>query len=252
MALLWLVRVSIRDNGTATAPGGAPPTAQTAPDEAPRDPASVIPVKSVTPPAPATVKTAAAAPLATEPSKGDLDPLALLAMKRRRPIDSGAAASAPPASLTRYSHLGLAKVTHVNERPYRVLSARAVRASEYSPSLGPVLFEENGLRVFEDRAPGWQDLTVAAGSQPLMVNPANGRLSVVTGTLKVSVADAATADSLANDEHLKLIQYDPSIQLAFLKAPAGYQLLPALKRIGQRPGVTQVELEAVEGRAVPR
>ena len=95
-------------------------------------------------------------------------------------------------------------------------------------------------------------MQTSADGRPLMVNPSNGRLVIVTGTLKVMVVDADRAKQLARDENLELIHYDPSIKLAYFKAPPGYRLLPAVARIGGRAGVSLVDLETVEAKVVNR
>lgn len=163
----------------------------------------------------------------------------------------------PPKGLEAYRHLAMGSARRINERSFRVLGARAVRATDYSPRMGEVLFEKDGFRVVPLAAgvaeEDWQGMQLKDGEFPVVVNSSNGRLGLVTGTLVIKMADLSRAAELASREGLAIVHVDESISTVYLKAPAGYRLLPGMERIrGERGQVERVELEIYESKKVPR
>ena len=246
LAVLSAARVYFKDVPVAVA------RTESAPVTTPAAPSPSRETASVDPTAPHSDKPNVLTK--TVRSRADVSPEALLERRRRGAVAPVNADVTPGAPLARYAKLKLklGPPAKAVRHGYLPLAARAVRTETYTSALGPVVIEENNLRVIADENDGWADLKTSADGQPLMVNPSNGRLVLVTGTLEVALPDVERAEALAEAEHLVLIDYDRTIGIAFLKAPVDYALLPAIGRIGARPGVGAVELEIVESRKAAR
>lgn len=149
----------------------------------------------------------------------------------------------------------MSKPIDVNERREVVLGARAIPTSQYNSSYGPVLFEQNGFSVvaIDTTADNdWKDLVVRAGDRPLVINPANAHLGIVTGTLVVKLTDVRQAEPLAGRQNLQLISVDESIHTAYFRAPENYHLLSGAAEVGKDRAVEHVELEIVRGKVEAR
>jgi hypothetical protein len=148
-----------------------------------------------------------------------------------------------------YRDLKLGRPVSVNGRNQMVLGARAVPTSKYDPSFGPVLFKKNGYSIVAldtDADPSWQEMVMHDSDRPLVVNPSNGRLGVVTGTLMIKFSDLHAADRIAGRENLQLLSLDESIGVGYFKAPENYQLLYASDRLRKDRDILRVELEVVD------
>ena len=243
--LIFIVAVIAWSRYVAT-PEAAPPAApraEAAADAPERDPSSEPP-RAVAP------RPVVDSPARARPSRADVAPMDLLERKpgrARRPRGTDDP-TAPP--MARYRGLSTSAEIKVGRRGYRVLGARAIRSERYQTSDGAVLFDESGYRVVAYGGEGWDQVRTFAEGQPVLVNPSNGRLGLVTGTIEVSTGTVEVAEAIATAENLTLVNYDRAIGLAFLRAPADYALLPGLTRIVAHPGVTGAELEIVENRKV--
>jgi len=173
--------------------------------------------------------------------------------QRAAGYDNGNAALPPPMQV--YQNLPKTKTRRINEKPFQILGARAVPRSEYSASMGEVLFEHNGFVVValaRTAGEGWQDLMWNNSDRPVLVNPANGRLAIVTGTLVVKVRDMAAAERLAAQEQLTIVAKDESTKTVYYRPPAGYSLLSGQQRLVKQADVERVEIELYQSRKEPR
>jgi len=151
--------------------------------------------------------------------------------------------------MVRYNGLQMSKPVQVNARGRVVLGARAVPTGTYDSSFGPVLFEQNGFSIVAlntKNDPSWNDLVMHESDRPVVVNPGNGRLGIVTGTLIVKFTDIHQADKLAGREGLQLMSVDESIGVAYFHAPENYHLLSGSEKLRKSADVERVELEVVE------
>ncbi|MGZ3722025.1 MAG: hypothetical protein ACXVA9_03780 [Bdellovibrionales bacterium] len=153
------------------------------------------------------------------------------------------------APMDRYRGLKMGDPVSVNGRQQLVLGARGVPTPKYNSSFGPILFEKYGYAIVAlntSADPAWTELIMHESDRPLIVNPSNGRLGIVTGTLMIKFSDIHQADKLAGRENLQLMSVDESIDVGYFKAPENYRLLSASDRLRQDPGILRVELEVVE------
>jgi hypothetical protein len=87
---------------------------------------------------------------------------------------------------------------------------------------------------------------------PVVVNTRTGQLGVVSGTIIVKLASIADADALAKANGLSVEHVAESIGFAFLRAPAGMDVLATTAALGRDPRVTLAYAEIREHFAVPR
>lgn len=164
-------------------------------------------------------------------------------------------AAALPPPMQAYQRLPKSKTRRINEKPFQILGVRAVPRAEYSASMGDILFEQNGFAVVAlspAAGEGWQDLAWNNADRPVLVNPANGRLAIVTGTLVVKLKDLAAADRLAAQEQLTVIAKDESTKTVYFRPPADYSLLSGQQRLVKQADVERVEIELYQSRKEPR
>ena len=131
-----------------------------------------------------------------------------------------------------------------------MLGARAVPTKDYVSSYGPVLFTENGFSIvaIDTAADGtWKDLILGKADRPVVVNTANARLGVVTGTLIVKLKDVAEADRFAGRQNLQLLSVDDLISTAYYRAPEGFPMLAGAEQLRQDAVVESIEVETVSG-----
>lgn len=154
-----------------------------------------------------------------------------------------------------YQNLPKTKTRNINEKPFQILGARAVPRAEYSASMGDILFEHNGFvvvalpRASDDN---WQKLMWNNSDRPVLINPSNGRLAIVTGTLVVKLHDMAAADRLAAQENLTVIGKDESIKTVYYRPSADYALLTGQQRLQKQTDVERVEIELYQSRKEAR
>lgn len=167
-----------------------------------------------------------------------------------RRAQNGAGADGHDTSpMQRYDGLKLSSPVKVNSRAALILGARAVPMSLYNNSFGPVLFEQDGYSVVAlDTAqdPSWSELVMHESDRPLIVNPSNGRLEIVTGTLLVKLVDIKEADRLGGLENLQLLSVDEAINVAYYRAPENFHLLAGAEHLSKNPTVRNVEIEVVK------
>lgn len=167
----------------------------------------------------------------------------------RRGLDRGTGRETSPTE--RYRGLEISAALKINEHDQQVLAARAIPTSNYSAKqFGPLLFEENGFSIVAmdtRNSEPWADLVVHEADRPVVVNPASGRMGVVTGTVILKLSNIADAEKIAERENLTLLSVDPTINTAYFRAPEKYGLVSGSQRLQEDPGVVRVELEVVQG-----
>lgn len=114
--------------------------------------------------------------------------------------------------------------------------------------MGDILSEQLGFAIVAAPSTSggddqWRDLVVRDQDRPVLINPANGRLAIVTGTIAVKLKDLSVATQLATAENLEKLTTDESINTVYFKAPEGYLLLAGQQRLTKDPNVDRVEIE---------
>lgn len=176
-------------------------------------------------------------------------PGVLIPFSQRR-LERGSGRETSPTE--RYRGLEISAALKINNHDQQVLAARAIPTPDYSAKqFGPLLFEENGFSIVAvdtRNSEPWADLVVHEADRPVVVNPANGRLGVVTGTVILKLRNIADAEKIATRENFKLLSVDSTIDTAYFRARENYGLVSGSQRLQRDPGITRVELEVVQGR----
>lgn len=186
-------------------------------------------------------------PIMVKKAIGDQFPVKAIPFQQRHKLDGPAGNDASPMDL--YRGLKMSDAVKLNGRDRIVLGARAVPTAQYNSSFGPVLFQRSGFSIVGlnlGADPQWNDLIMHESDRPVVVNPANGQLGIVTGTLMIKFSDIHQADKLAGRENLQLTSLDEAIGVGYFKAPDNYHLLSASQRLQNEPDVLRVELEVVD------
>lgn len=180
---------------------------------------------------------------------------ALAAFERKRQAAGMEGSQTLPPPMSAFDGLPLSPKRRINQRPYHILGARAVPRDQYQASMGQILFEHNGFAVVglaSTATEAWREMVLRENDRPVVVNPSNGRLAVVTGTLIVKLRDMSAAEQLAALEKLEILSKDESIRTVFFRAPPNYLLLAGQTRLLEHPDVERVELELYQARKEPR
>lgn len=125
---------------------------------------------------------------------------------------------------------------------FEVLKLRAVRRDEYSPELGPALFERNGRVVFAAENGDALD----GRSLPVVARASNGVLGFLSGVLLVTLNDRSDVDPVARTHGLELKAYDEDLRLATLRVPEGTSILQMMKTLQSDPSVADVKPEVIQ------
>ncbi|MGE4131782.1 MAG: hypothetical protein AB7F86_09085 [Bdellovibrionales bacterium] len=85
-------------------------------------------------------------------------------------------------------------------------------------------------------------------SYPVVVSRTNGRLGVVTGTILAQIESGPKAEQVAEQHGLGLVHWDPTLHLAFFKAPPAEALQNILREMARDPEVRNLRLEILQGK----
>jgi len=135
----------------------------------------------------------------------------------------------------------------VNGRAMDLLAAVAVPKDEYRTNMGAILFEQNGFAIVADRSVRARDLMVNGYRRPVVRNPANGRLGIVSGTLICIFREGYTPEHIAQREGFETLLWNESSRTAYFKAGAGYPLLRGAAALARDPEIESVEIEVLQG-----
>lgn len=129
-------------------------------------------------------------------------------------------------------------------RSYEILKLKAVPRDEYRSGMGDAVLERFGFVFFarEDSR-----LTLQAGL-PVVLNPSNGILGVITGTVIATIRSANEARAVAATHNLELKSVDESVKLVYLGAHNDQSLGEVVARLEEDPSVQNVTLEVVQSR----
>jgi hypothetical protein len=134
---------------------------------------------------------------------------------------------------------------------YQILNLRAIPKDRYNTSMGPVEFERMN-QIFIASSDNSISQMIVGDSQPVLAKKSNGMVSLVTGTLLVTLKNAntsldSTAQNLAQIYHLTLLQpVDADLKLAALKASPGSSLVKLFTDLQADPSVASVRIETLQ------
>lgn len=155
----------------------------------------------------------------------------------------------PAALQTASPDMILSKKIELNARKYQLARARAVPRSHYDTSMGPLTGVQAGFAIVDSEAKG---LVMGENERPVVVNPANNTLGIVSGTLIAVLHDLTTAETVATRHGLNVLVVDKNISAAFFKCPPGQDIAKAARRLAADPAVSSVETEVIFGHKVRR